>query len=107
MPDREVTIALGGGAAKGLAHIGVLKGLEEDGVAIKAVAGTSMGSGISMASMGRPAAMLPRRGSWRGGAKAGARRRRPRCLPLMGSTRPASTSAVTWACMEPRELSPR
>lgn len=44
MPDREVTIALGGGAAKGLAHIGVLKGLEEDGVAIKAVSGTSMGS---------------------------------------------------------------
>jgi len=44
MLDREVTIALGGGAAKGLAHIGVLKGLEEDGVAVRAVAGTSMGS---------------------------------------------------------------
>jgi NTE family protein len=44
MPDREVTIALGGGAAKGMAHIGVLKGLEEDGVAVKAIAGTSMGS---------------------------------------------------------------
>ncbi len=44
MVDREVAIALGGGAAKGLAHIGVLKGLEEDGVAIRAVAGTSMGS---------------------------------------------------------------
>ena len=44
MVDREVTIALGGGAAKGLAHIGVLKGLEEDGVAVSAVAGTSMGS---------------------------------------------------------------
>ena len=37
-------LAFGGGAAKGLAHIGVLKGLDEDGVEVKAVAGTSMGS---------------------------------------------------------------
>jgi len=44
MVDRGISIALGGGAAKGLAHIGVLKGLEEDGVEVKAVAGTSMGS---------------------------------------------------------------
>jgi NTE family protein len=39
-----MTLALGGGAAKGLAHVGVLRGLEEDGVEIAAIAGTSMGS---------------------------------------------------------------
>jgi NTE family protein len=44
-PDR-VTLALGGGAARGLAHIGVLRGLTEDGVAISGIAGTSMGAVI-------------------------------------------------------------
>jgi NTE family protein len=41
---KRVILALGGGAARGLAHIGVLRGLEEDGVDIAGVAGTSMGS---------------------------------------------------------------
>jgi len=41
---KRVALALGGGAAKGLAHVGVLRGLEEDGVEIVAIAGTSMGS---------------------------------------------------------------
>jgi NTE family protein len=44
MEDRRLTLALGGGAAKGLAHIGVLRGIEEDGITVAAVAGTSMGS---------------------------------------------------------------
>ena len=44
MADHEITLALGGGAAKGLAHIGVLKGVEEDGIEVAAIAGTSMGS---------------------------------------------------------------
>lgn len=44
MVGKRVTLALGGGAAKGLAHVGVLRGLEEDGVRVAAVAGTSMGS---------------------------------------------------------------
>ena len=39
-----VILALGGGAARGLAHIGVLRGLAEDGVELAGVAGTSMGS---------------------------------------------------------------
>ena len=39
-----MTLALGGGAAKGLAHVGVLRGLEEDGIEVAAIAGTSMGS---------------------------------------------------------------
>ncbi|HCJ28076.1 MAG TPA: hypothetical protein DHV63_01915 [Pseudomonas sp.] len=39
-------LVLSGGAARGLAHIGVLKGLEEQGVRIDAIAGTSMGAVI-------------------------------------------------------------
>ena len=44
MNDRKIALALGGGAAKGLAHVGVLRGLEEDGVEVEAIAGTSMGA---------------------------------------------------------------
>src|SRR5690349_11015523 len=39
-----IGLALSGGAARGLAHIGVLKVLEAAGVPVDAVAGTSMGS---------------------------------------------------------------
>ena len=39
-------LVLSGGAARGLAHIGVLKALEEHGVRIDAIAGTSMGAVI-------------------------------------------------------------
>ncbi|TWI50474.1 NTE family protein [Pseudomonas duriflava] len=42
----KVGLVLSGGAARGLAHIGVLKGLEEQGVHIDAIAGTSMGAVI-------------------------------------------------------------
>ncbi len=44
MMESRVSLALGGGAAKGLAHVGVLRGLEEDGIEVAAIAGTSMGS---------------------------------------------------------------
>ncbi len=40
----KIGLALSGGGAKGLAHIGVLKVLEEVGVPIDFIAGTSMGS---------------------------------------------------------------
>lgn len=40
----KVGLALGGGGAKGLAHIGLLKALEEYHIPIIKVAGTSMGS---------------------------------------------------------------
>ncbi len=39
----EISIALGGGGAKGNAHIGVLRVLEQEGCQIRAVAGTSFG----------------------------------------------------------------
>ncbi len=44
MTGSTVSLALGGGAAKGLAHVGVLRGLEDDGIEVTAIAGTSMGS---------------------------------------------------------------
>ncbi len=44
MPRKKVGLALGGGVAKGLAHIGVIKALLQIGVPIDCVAGTSSGS---------------------------------------------------------------
>jgi NTE family protein len=44
MAAARVGLALGAGAAKGLAHIGVLEVLEENGIRVDMVAGTSMGS---------------------------------------------------------------
>jgi NTE family protein len=42
-PRERIGLALGGGSARGLAHVGVLRWLEEHHVPIDAVAGTSMG----------------------------------------------------------------
>jgi len=39
----EITLALGGGGVRGVAHIGVLRALEHHGFEIKAIAGTSAG----------------------------------------------------------------
>ena len=41
---QRVGVVFSGGGAKGLAHIGVLKALEENNIPIDYVAGTSMGS---------------------------------------------------------------
>ncbi|MFN8888078.1 MAG: patatin-like phospholipase family protein, partial [Cyclobacteriaceae bacterium] len=41
--QQKVAVVLSGGAAKGLAHIGVLKALEENEIPIDYVVGTSMG----------------------------------------------------------------
>lgn len=41
---KKVGLALGGGGAKGLAHIGVIRELERAGVEISCIAGTSMGA---------------------------------------------------------------
>jgi len=46
MRKRKIGVALSGGAARALSHVGVLEVLEELGVEIKAVSGTSMGSVI-------------------------------------------------------------
>ncbi|HHY09702.1 MAG TPA: patatin family protein [Firmicutes bacterium] len=48
MPDFKVGVALGAGAARGLANIGVLQVLEEHKIPIHAVAGTSAGALIGV-----------------------------------------------------------
>ncbi|MGP5236269.1 patatin-like phospholipase family protein [Pseudomonas helleri] len=45
-PQPKIGLVLSGGAARGLAHVGVLKALEEQGIHIDAIAGTSMGAVI-------------------------------------------------------------
>lgn len=40
----EISLALGGGGARGAAHLGVLRVLEREGFRIRAIAGTSIGS---------------------------------------------------------------
>jgi len=44
LPRKKVGLVLSGGGAKGVAHIGVLKVLEEAGIPIDYIAGTSMGA---------------------------------------------------------------
>ena len=54
MKRRKVGLALGGGAARGLAHIGVLEVLEKEGVHIDLIAGTSIGGLVgSLYCLGR------------------------------------------------------
>lgn len=43
METKRIGLALSGGGARGLAHIGVLKVLEKAGVSVSALSGTSMG----------------------------------------------------------------
>ncbi|MBW1669545.1 MAG: patatin-like phospholipase family protein, partial [Deltaproteobacteria bacterium] len=45
----KIGLALGGGGARGLAHIGVLKVLEREGVPVDMIVGTSMGAIIGAA----------------------------------------------------------
>lgn len=44
MKPKKIGLVLGGGGARGLAHIGVIKTLEEAGIEISFIAGTSMGA---------------------------------------------------------------
>ncbi len=43
---RSIGLALGGGAARGCAHVGVLRAFQEKGIALSCVAGTSIGAMI-------------------------------------------------------------
>jgi len=42
--SKKIGLALGGGAARGMAHIGVLQAFEEEGLPISVLTGTSMGA---------------------------------------------------------------
>ena len=46
MQKRKIGLALGSGAARGLAHIGVLAVLEKEGIPVDMIAGTSTGAAI-------------------------------------------------------------
>ena len=43
-PRAKIALALGGGAARGWAHIGVLRALDEEGIEVSMIAGTSIGA---------------------------------------------------------------
>ncbi|MCK9180634.1 MAG: patatin-like phospholipase family protein, partial [Bacteroides sp.] len=43
-PAQKVGLVLSGGGAKGLTHIGVIRALEENGIPIDCITGTSMGA---------------------------------------------------------------
>ena len=52
----KVVVALGGGGSRGLAHLGVLKVLEEEGIPIHGIVGTSVGAIVGAAYALRPEA---------------------------------------------------
>ncbi|MEN6671078.1 patatin-like phospholipase family protein [Psychrobacter sp. B38] len=64
LPDREspsVALVLGGGGAKGFAHVGVIKALEEQGITPTLIVGTSVGSLVgSLYASGYTPAQLER-----------------------------------------------
>jgi len=58
-PGPRVGLVLSGGGARGLAHVGVLTVLEEEGIAVDCVSGASMGSAIgALWAAGYPAAEI-------------------------------------------------
>ncbi len=53
--NTRIGLALGGGAAKGIAHVGVLKAFEEEGIEISCISGTSIGALVaSYYAFGKP-----------------------------------------------------
>ena len=59
MAREKIGLALGGGAAKGLAHIGVLEVLEKEGIRFDMIAGTSAGAAIgALHAQGKTAAAI-------------------------------------------------
>ena len=58
-PRPRLALALSGGGARGIAHVGVLRALEEQGIPVDAIAGTSIGSVLgAIYATGRDAAQL-------------------------------------------------
>lgn len=56
---KKVGLALGGGAARGLAHIGVLEVLEKEGIPVDMIAGTSAGAAVgALYAQGKPAGQI-------------------------------------------------
>lgn len=60
-PGAGLGVALGGGAARGAAHVGALQALEDAGLTVGSVAGTSFGAIIAaLYALGGPAAEIER-----------------------------------------------
>ena len=53
-PKPKIGLALGGGGARGLAHIGVLRVLEREGISFEVIGGTSMGAIVGGSYAQRP-----------------------------------------------------
>ncbi|MFP4147959.1 MAG: cyclic nucleotide-binding domain-containing protein [Nitriliruptoraceae bacterium] len=59
LTGRSVWLVLGGGGAKGFAHLGVVRAMEELGIPIDGVAGSSVGSAMAaLVAMGTPTEQL-------------------------------------------------
>jgi len=59
---KKIGLALGGGAARGMAHIGVLTILEKEGISIDLIAGTSVGAAVgSLYAQSKNAAQIKER----------------------------------------------
>jgi predicted acylesterase/phospholipase RssA len=57
--EKKIGLALSSGAARGLAHIGVLAALEKEGIHVDMVAGSSMGAMVgALYAQGRDAAEM-------------------------------------------------
>lgn len=56
---KKIGLALGGGSARGLAHIGVLEVLEREGITVDMIAGTSAGAAIgALYAQGKDAGII-------------------------------------------------
>ena len=83
LAGRSIGLALGGGGARGFAHIGLLRAIAEHGIPIDAIGGTSMGASVAAQfAMGRDCevdlARWPARSSWRSSRTAATRCRSSR-----------------------------
>ena len=77
MTQQKIGLALGGGGARGLAHFGVMQYLEEQGVQVSCIAGTSMGAIVGAAIAA---------GQWRPLAEGYARLDWMQLLPMVDIT---------------------
>ena len=85
---KGIALALGGGAARGWAHIGVLRALEEAGVPVGMIAGTSIGALVGGCYLAGKLDELEE-------FARGLTRRRARCAPGCCAAAASRTTAPT------------
>ena len=106
----SIGVAFGGGSARGIAHVGVIRWLEEHRIPIDVAAGTSMGGligGSFATGHGRRRTRRDARGD-RLGSRCSGRRASPTrtsaARPTRGPTRPGWSSASRAASCRPTSL---